>query len=422
VTRVGLVSSEPIRPAMGGIGVRYVELACCLVRRGFEVHLLSPADPAEGVAAGLGSAEVERYGPEPLARLLATCDAVVTQGQLANEVVLAEADVPVVVDLYDPWLVENLHYAPHLGYEPFQNDHASWALQMSRADAFLCASREQRLFYLGFLAALGRVNPLSLGDDPTMSRRLLVVPFGAPAPSESAGGILPPRRTGELRIYFGGVYDWYDVDTFVEALDLLDGIDWTAWVVRHPRPETTPQEQFRELERACRVRGWWERRVRAIDWVPAERRQDLLGDVDLLVSPHLPGIESELAFRTRFLDALAAGRPAVATAGGAVSRLLAEHDAGWVVAPCDPGALAAAVREIAAGGDPVAAKVSRGRAVAAELSWDRVVEPLLAFLRAPSPDPARRGLAATPQVRLPAEPALGRVRRRLRRLTRRSGD
>ena len=159
MTRVGLVSSEPIRPAMGGIGIRYLELARGLSARGFDLQVLSPAEPAESAAAGLHAVEVELYGPEPLARLLSTVDAVVAQGQLANEVVLAEPEVPVVVDLYDPWMIENLHYAPELGYEPFRNDHASWVLQLSRADGFLCASREQRLFYLGFLAALGRVNP-----------------------------------------------------------------------------------------------------------------------------------------------------------------------------------------------------------------------------------------------------------------------
>ena len=419
MTRVGLVSSEPIRPAMGGIGIRYLELARGLSARGFDLQVLSPAEPAESAAAGLHAVEVELYGPEPLARLLSTVDAVVAQGQLANEVVLAEPEVPVIVDLYDPWMIENLHYAPELGYEPFRNDHASWVLQLSRADGFLCASREQRLFYLGFLAALGRVNPRSLAQDGGIGQRLMEVPFGAPARQDPLGGILPPRREAEIRIFFGGVYDWYDIETFVAALERLEGLDWTAWVVRHPRPEATPQEKYRELERACRARRWWGSRVQAIDWVAADRRCDLLGDVDLLASPHLPGLESELAFRTRFLDALAAGCPAVATAGGAVSRMLSERDAGWVVAPRDADALAAAIRDVSTGGAHVTERVARGRELASELTWDRVVEPLVAFLGAPLRDPARGDdLLAASDRRLPAEPALDRIRRRVRRMAR----
>ena len=58
--------------------------------------------------------------------------AVVAQGQLANDVVLECTELPTVVDLYDPWLVENLHYFETLGLDPYRNDHATWMLQMSR--------------------------------------------------------------------------------------------------------------------------------------------------------------------------------------------------------------------------------------------------------------------------------------------------
>ena len=79
------------------------------------------------------------------------------QGQLANDLVLEMPGLPVAIDLYDPWLIENFAYFETLGLDPYRNDHATWALQMSRGDFFLCSSEEQRTFYLGFLAALGRV-------------------------------------------------------------------------------------------------------------------------------------------------------------------------------------------------------------------------------------------------------------------------
>src|SRR4029453_7245132 len=90
----------------------------------------------------------------------------------------------------------------------------------------------------------------------------------------------------------------------------------------------------------CRSLGWWGSRVQALDWVPAERRYDLLRDVDLLAAPHRPSLETRFSLRTRFLDALAAGCPVVTSEGGAMSRLLAEHRAGWVVPPGDSPALA----------------------------------------------------------------------------------
>src|SRR4029453_5462300 len=90
----------------------------------------------------------------------------------------------------------------------------------------------------------------------------------------------------------------------------------------------------------CRSLGWWGSRVQALDWVPAERRYDLLRDVDLLVAPHKPSLETRLSRPPRFLDALAAGCPVVTSEGGAMSRLLAEHRAGWVAPTGDSAALA----------------------------------------------------------------------------------
>jgi len=416
--RIALVSSESIRARMGGIGIRYLEIARQLRESGFEVRVISPAAPDETRAAGLVGCEIEQFRPGAVAEHLEGCGAVVAQGQLANDVAMADPSIPVAIDLYDPWMIENLHYVPQLGYGPYRNDHASWVLQMSRGDVFLCASREQRLFYLGFLAALGRVNPRRLDEDPRLERLLLEVPFGCPPPGRPRGGLLPERRPGERRILFGGVYDWYDVDTFVAALDRLGEIDWSAWVVRHPSPESTPQEKFARLEREAVRRGWWGGRVRTIEWIPAARRSDLFADVDLLVGPHLPGLEGELAFRTRFLDALAAGCPAVATEGGTLSRLLSERRAGWVVASGSGESLSQAIRAVLEGGDEVAERVEHGRELAAEFQWQRVLAPLAEFLRAPRVDASRREFVHRLETRTADEPRMARLRRRLRRTRR----
>src|SRR6185503_9073864 len=106
------------------------------------------------------------------------------------------------------------------------------------------------------------------------------------------------------------------------------------------------------------------------DWVPAERRYDLLRDVDLLVAPHRPSLETRLSLRTRFLDALAAGCPVVTTEGGAMSRLLAEHRAGWLAPPGDAMALA---RRIAEALDDPGSRQAGAEALAAAFRWDRVL-------------------------------------------------
>ena len=65
---------------------------------------------------------------------------------------------------------------------------------MSRGDFFLCSSEEQRTFYLGFLTALGRVNPERIAEDPDLAT--LIAPGAlrragrAAAPPAAAA---PPR-------------------------------------------------------------------------------------------------------------------------------------------------------------------------------------------------------------------------------------
>ena len=282
---------------------------------------------------------------------------------------------------------------------------------MSRGDFFLCSSEEQRTFYLGFLAALGRVNPERIAGDPDLATLIAPVPFGVPDELPPHRPVLPPRAAGERRLLFGGLYDWYDPWTLLDALARLDRPDWTLLLIRNPNPESTPQRLFARVEARCRELGWWGSRVQVLDWVPAERRYDLLRDVDLLVAPHRPSLETRLSLRTRFLDALAAGCPVVTSEGGAMSRLLAEHRAGWVAPPGDAAALARALAEAL---DDPGSRQAGARELVAAFRWDRVLEPLVAFCRDPWLDATKERFGQRPATVAPPDRLAFRLRRKLR--------
>jgi glycosyltransferase involved in cell wall biosynthesis len=411
--RVALVSSEPIREHMAGIGIRYLEFARRLPAASggtLETVLLSPAAPEETAALGLPPEAVRQFDGARAAELLQGFDAVVAQGQLANDVVLARPDLPAAIDLYDPWLVENLHYAPTLGLGPYRNDHASWVLQMSRGDFFLCSSEEQRSFYLGFLAALGRVNPERMAADPDLAELIAPVPFGVPVELPEHRPLLPPRAVGERRVLFGGLYDWYDPWVLLEALEAMPELPWTLLLIENPNPGSTPQRLLGEVAERCRRRSWWGSRVVTLPWVAASRRYDLLREVDVLVAPHRPSLETRLSLRTRFLDALAAGCPVITSEGGAMARLLTEHRAGWVVPPGDAAALAAALRRTLAGERPP----GDAGPLLARFRWEQALAPLIRFCREPRSDPSKDRFAFRPPTVAPAERGMARLRRALR--------
>jgi hypothetical protein len=412
MNRIALISSEPVRPRMAGIGIRYFELARRLAERGIGVRLVSPAEPGE---IEIPDVEVRRFERGRLAEILHGCDAAVAQGQLANDVVLELPRLPVAIDLYDPWLIENLTYAATLGLDPYRNDHATWILQMSRGDFFLCSSEEQRTFYLGFLAALGRVNPERLEGDPDLETLIAPVPFGVPDELPPHRPVLPPREPGERRLLFGGLYDWYDPWTLLDALGRLEVPGWTLFLIRNPNADSTPQRLLGEVEARCRELGWWGSRVKTLDWVPAERRYDLLRDVDLLVAPHRPSLETRLSLRTRFLDALAAGCPVVTSEGGTMSRLLREHGAGWVAPTGDARVLADLLREVLTADEPALdARRQGARELLRAFTWDRALAPLLRFCREPRRDETKDRFVHRPETVAPPDPFLFRLKRRLR--------
>ena len=137
------------------------------------------------------------------------CEVLVGQGWvLAGRPCLAEGDAVVVADVYDPMHLEQLEQ----GHDDGHRRRAARGRQRHRGRAqraaaarptsSLCASEKQRDFWLGQLAALGRVNPATYDADPTLRSLIDVVPFGLDgrgadsAPAPGLRGVVPASAAG----------------------------------------------------------------------------------------------------------------------------------------------------------------------------------------------------------------------------------
>ncbi len=420
MSRALLLCPEPVAHLTAGVGTRFLALAGVLARHGHGVTLAVPNEPSgePGVPAGV---ELVRAEPERLGDLAGGHDWVLIHGHLGNHLLARRDDLPLVVDLYDPFLVDNLHYYGELGLQPYRTDHATWTLQMSRGDLFLCSSPEQRLYYLGWLTALGRVNPRAVEDDPTLERLIVELPFGVPGDTPP----LPPDRADVLPgvgpeapvLYFGGIYDWYDPLVVLDALPrILDRhADTVVVFVEHPHPDLTPQSVAARARRRAEEHGWLGTHVRFEPWRTPGERFHLPQLSDLAVVTHRPGLETELSLRTRIVDLLWLGLPVVATRGGAMSAVLEATGAGAVVPPGDPEALAAAVLSYLGDAATRREAAAAGRAWAADRTWDRVAEPLLRFAESPRRDPFKPDPAGGPAAPGVRDPLATRLLRRLGR-------
>jgi glycosyltransferase involved in cell wall biosynthesis len=393
-----VLAPEPIRPRMAGMGIRALELARSLSEAGLGARLLVPNDVGEAREAS-GGVEVVAALPGGLAAAARGADAAVVSGHAANSWFHEVPALPCAVDLYDPFPIENLHYAKELGEATARHDHATLELSLSRGDYFLCASSEQRLFYAGALFAAGRIGTSNFPEDPRLLRLLAVVPFGVPA-KPAAGDCEAGRRsagvggTGPL-VLFGGVYDWYDPELLLEAWPAILRREPAAQLLffENPNPETTPQVVFRRARQRAASIDPGGRSIVFSAWLPYARRADLYAGCDLLVSICSEGLETELSYRTRLLDAAWGGVPCVTVGGGSLARELAEAGAA-VECAREAGALAAAIEALLCDGPRLASMSAAARAFARGRAWTRVAEPLAAWVREARVDPGRKPLPA----------------------------
>jgi len=425
MSRAFLICPEPVRRVTAGVGTRFLTLARVLAEAGHQVTVAVPNDPAEAAPPAEGvrlvAAQTERLGRQADGH-----DWVLLHAHLGNHYLAARDDLPLVVDLYDPFLIENLHYHRELGFGPFATDHATWRRQMAAGDLFLCSSEEQRLFYLGWLSALGRVNPLVLEEDPSLSRLIVELPFGAPEgappPAPARAEVLPGVDNDAPLLYFGGIYDWYDPDVVFDALPaLLERDPRTSVIfVDHPHPELTPLGVAGRAKERANAEGWMGGAVRFESWRPFERRFELPQICDLAVVTHRPGLEADLSLRTRLVDLMWLGLPTIVTEGGTMARVVREEGAGAVVPAADPSALADAAGALLDDAERRRRVAAAARSWAGGRSWSQVAAPLLEFASSPRRDPHRArfaelapgGVAAEgPLLRL-LQSKLGRLRSR----------
>lgn len=392
MSRVVLVCPEPLghgQPA--GIGIRFLEIANVLRGDGHRVTLLSRDD----------------ITPETLARTSNDADVAIVQGHAANDFFAHARAIPTVIDLYDPFIVENFHYYASRGDEVFTHDHSTLTNSLLRGDFFLCASRAQRLFYLGMLLAVGRLNPALFEHDPELTSLVALAPFGVqPARQRRQADLQNPQ------VLFGGVYDWYDpvlaVDAVAIARETVPRL--TLTFTTHPNPAMTPQGKAAEVMKYVRQRQY-DAFVRFEPWVEYERRGEFLDRFAAALLTFRQSLETDLSMRTRIYDYLWAGIPIVTSSAPGTDEILTRYGAGTIVPSESPRDFAdALVRAVREKHDAMTSGTER---FVAAHQWADVLEPLRAFCRAPKFDETKDLFATRPQMPGRSTSIIDKLKRRI---------
>jgi glycosyltransferase involved in cell wall biosynthesis len=343
--------------------------------------------------------------------LAATSDVIITQGTLlAPYPFLAALGVPLVLDSYIPFLLERLSVDTNTAHGEDLFAHESYQrvlnLQIRAADLILCASEKQRDYWLGAMSALGRINPYTHADDPTLRRLIAIVPFGLPADPpchtrQVLKGVYPGIATGDKVILWGGgIWQWFDAPTLIRAMARLAGyrpdIKLFFMGVQRPNPQSGKIQAAAQVIALSQELGLYNRTVFFNDWVPYAERQNYLLEADIGVSLHQDHLETRFAFRTRFLDNLWARLPIVATRGDVLSEQVEAQGIGKVVKPGDVDGVVEAILSLLE--TPNLREVYRPRfeRVAAAYQWDIVTRPLIEFCASPRLAPDKAYLRESP--------------------------
>lgn len=415
MTSVLVVNHEPLTERMAGPTIRNWELARVLARK-FEVTLAAPGRPEVKTS----EFQVTGWEKDLPAALIRAHDVVKLSGYLLDRHPRIAEAKHLVVDLYDPFPLENLHM--HDGssqagrYWIAAHDRAVQTSLLRAGDVFLCASERQRDFWLGWLAAAGRVNPYVHDADPGLERFLLVVPFGIPdePPMPRARrfrGVVPGIAEDDLVVIWGGgIWNWFDPLTLITAVDRtraeLPHLRLIFPAPASPSPEVLPMRmsaEARSLADQLNLTG--SRVFFGSSWIPYQEHGSVLLEADIGVSLHQESVETRLSFRTRILDYLWAGLPIIATAGDSMAELIQSQDLGRAVPAKNVDAVTAALIELGSHPSRRRESAARSKAASERFRWSLVAEPLLEYCAAPSQAPDRAAMRAEPK----GEPGDGRL-------------
>ncbi|MFB2599295.1 glycosyltransferase [Herbiconiux sp. P17] len=306
----------------------------------------------------------------------------------------------VVADIYDPMHLEQLEQGREFGTERWTNIVRSATevlnAQLARADFFLCASERQRLFWLGQLAALGRINPANYAADDSLDELISIAPFGLDSTPprhtrDAIRGVVPGiGTTDKVIIWGGGIYNWFDTLTLVRAVGQLatkrKNVRLFFMGTAHPNPDVPEMAVVQKTRQLAADLGLTGKNVFFNEsWVDLDDRQNYLLEADVGVSTHFDHIETTFSFRTRILDYLWAGLPIVTTEGDSFGDLVEKEGLGVSVPERDVDALADALERMLYDAPERKAAQQAVARVRERFTWEETLRPLVEFCRDPHP-------------------------------------
>jgi len=389
---------------MSSPGIRATAMANVLAKHvpGARVTLAGPNEDIESPAGAPYTSL--RWSVRNVMQLVARHDIIISSG-LPPHVAAFYPRKKFVVDLFSQYAMEWMEVGRQQfeGYKRHawvQRTRTILAMQLTLADFVLCCNERQRDSYIGMMISLGLITPRVYDADPTLRRYIDVAAHGIrPELPERARPILRGVRPGfeesdKIIVWNGGIIQWYDPATLLEALRQLGRPDIKLLFLGAAYPgikDLGVGIRFQDAKAISAANGQLGRTVFFEEgWVSHETAKRYVLEADLSVCSYFDNLETRYSHRTRFVDLIWAELPFICTHGDILAEEVARKGWGLVVPEEDPAAMARAIEKLADDAQFNAQCRANLSAARPELQWDVTLQGLINFCRERRPPVATK--------------------------------
>lgn len=264
-------------------------------------------------------------------------------------------------------------------YDAFNFENKIWTEALRRGDILLCANEAQKKFYTGVMAQVGRINPITYGDEDLIQ----IVPYGiyqekAVAKNDPVSKLVKNKKAFKL-LWFGGIYPWFDLTNLLEAVknaNKTTPIELIMVGVKNPfnqHPDFI--KRYEEVMDYIKNNNMDEI-VHVTDWVKFEDRAEWYLGSDAVVLINNIGMENTLAWRTRLVDYVWADLPIVTNGGDPMSDILEANKAVYILPDLDAKTIEKEIIKISKDKETLKQVSTNLSKVRRLFYWDKVTENL----------------------------------------------
>lgn len=398
MSKILVISNDVVDTRMAGCGIRAYEIS----------KFLSNFHNVTLIAPNYSNIENHNFrfvtlNQYVLKKILKESEVIILQGTILSQFpFIKESSIPIVVDMYTPFILENLEVPLERQTGIYQHNRILkiFIEQLLAGDYFICANERQKDFFLGMFCILNRINPVNYQEDKTFHKLIDIVPFGMSSDEPRhtkhvlKGVYKNIKADDKVILWLGGIWDWLDSITLIKAMKIIcqkrNDIKLIFLGIKHPaRPM---MEMARNAVELSKKLGFYDRYVFFEEGISYDERTNCLMEANIGIVTHSNHIETRFSHRTRIADYIWTNLPIIATKGGTLSDLIEQQKLGITIDYENADSLADAIFKLLEDEKFYTQCKKNLRNISSQFRWDKILEPLNEFCKNPKRAPDKEYL------------------------------